>query len=94
MADDDPFRSGSLYNRLRALSVNCEVHAKNLAATTVTQYKMNADLYREQQINHNQHMSSVLSDILKNLPELVRDESSYLIEEEQNGKNGRGAGRS
>ena len=91
MANDDPYRSGSLYNRIRALSIDCGVQAKNLTSTPVTKYKLDADIYREQQINHNQHIHSVLKDILDNLPELVRDEVRYLIEEEENG---RGAGRS
>lgn len=96
MANDDPYRSGSLANRLRALYVNCRMEAKNILSTPVTQYKLEADNYREQQINHNKHIASVLDQILEELPNLVRDEVNYLIEDEMDGGGGgnkSGAGR-
>ena len=96
MSNDDPYRSGSLANRIRALHVKCKMEAKNILSTPVTQYKLEADNYRENQINHNKHIASVLDQILKELPNLVRDEVNYLIEDEVNvdgGGNKRGAGR-
>ena len=98
MANDDPYRSGSLANRIRALHVKCKMEAKNILYTPVTQYKLESDNYWEQQINHNRHIASVLDQILEELPSLVRDEVNYLVEDEINvegegGGNKRGAGR-
>ncbi len=85
MAENDPFTSGSLYNRLKALSINSGFNAKSLKATSTSSFKKDAELIREQQINHSQHTQSAIHEILEDFNGLITEEFEQLSDEKTGG---------